>query len=135
MGGLRSSGVSVSTVWIDVEPNPDCPYDAAPASLRGANATSPQVGHCDYIDKIVSAFQGQGVPVGIYSSPVDWASTVGSGCTSGAGSPVWYSHYENPPQANFNDWQSFGAFSSPSMKQYQGTDSMCNVGVDHSWSP
>ncbi len=44
--------------------------------------------------------------------------------------PVWYAHYDNV--ASFSDWStvSFGGWSKPSMKQYQGDVTLCGCGVD-----
>ena len=34
-----------------------------------------------------------------------------------AGTPLWYAHYQMPPQANFDDFAPFGSWTKPEMKQ------------------
>lgn len=49
--------------------------------------------------------------------------------------PVWYSNIDNV--ASFSDWSSvsFGRWTYPSMKQYQGVDILCDcyVGKNFYW--
>ena len=44
---------------------------------------------------------------------------------------MYYSHYDN--SASFSDFTSFGGWTSPSIKQYQGTTTQCSVGIDQNF--
>ena len=45
--------------------------------------------------------------------------------------PLWYAHYDN--SASFTDYDSFGGWSSPTIKQYEGDKSSCGVGIDYDY--
>ena len=55
------------------------------------------------------------------------------GCTQASKYPLWYADYDNV--ANFNDFEAFGGWKSPAIKQYKGTHTICNAGVDSDWYP
>lgn len=158
--GLRANNLQPTTVYLDVETNTICPYpteaqettnstDKAHGSgldvttsslLRGAASNggvtdSASTAGCSYLDALASAVKTQGYNVAMYSSAHEWQATVGSDCKACADLSLWYAHYETPPQANFNDFVPFGAFSHPSAKQYMGTHSVCGIDVDSSWYP
>ena len=43
--------------------------------------------------------------------------------------PLWYAHYDN--KQSFEDYQEFGGWRTPSIKQFKGTSSVCGVnGLD-----
>jgi len=42
--------------------------------------------------------------------------------------PLWYAHYDNNP--SFSDFYSFGGWSRPNIKQFQGDVNFCSAGVD-----
>ncbi len=44
-----------------------------------------------------------------------------------------YAHYDNDP--SFDDFSGFGGWSSPSMKQYQGDQTVCGIDLDENFSP
>jgi hypothetical protein len=46
---------------------------------------------------------------------------------------LWYAHYDNKP--DFSDFKTFGGWTSPKVKQYHGTTTECNAGVDKNWYP
>jgi hypothetical protein len=52
-------------------------------------------------------------------------------CTAASSHPLWYSHYDNNP--SFADFQSFGGWSKPTMKQYQGDTNLCGASVDKNY--
>ena len=74
--------------------------------------------------------------VGVYTSQSQWTATMGSSFSAGKNYPLWYPHYQIPPQLNFDDFVSFGGWSKPYMKQYSGDDSdSCSDGYDANWLP
>jgi hypothetical protein len=83
---------------------------------------------------LVDACAANGVSCGVYSSASQWSAIFGSSSYSyGASLPLWYAHYDNNP--SFSDFSSFGGWSSPHAKQYQGDVSLCSMGVDRNYSP
>lgn len=46
--------------------------------------------------------------VGIYTSQSQWTAIMGSTFSAGKDYPLWYPHYQLPPQENFDDFVSFG---------------------------
>ncbi|CAD8159344.1 unnamed protein product [Paramecium octaurelia] len=111
------------TVWIDVEYNP---------STGCGWSTSDYSGNCQFLQDIVRELGNRGRLVGIYASQYQWSTIMGSAsaCAYFTSKPLWYAHYDNSP--SFSDYSkySFGGWSTPSMKQYQGDTTLCNVGVD-----
>lgn len=65
--------------------------------------------------------------VGIYSSAYGWSVAMGSH-TGYSNFPIWYAHYDG--SASFSDFRSFAGWTSPAMKQYSGTATLCGMGVD-----
>lgn len=47
--------------------------------------------------------------------------------------PLWYAYYNNVQ--NFSDFRPFGGWTTPSIKQYKGTVTLCDVnGLDLNYS-
>lgn len=75
-----------------------------------------------------------GVTCGIYSSSSQWSAIFGSTSFSyGSNLPLWYAHYDNNP--SFSDFSSFGGWTKPYAKQYQGDVTLCSMGVDKNYAP
>jgi len=115
------SGVKFGMLWFDIEQCDQCWLDP------GSN--------CDYVQDLVSAAQGLGLSVGIYSSEYEWSSTVGDGCTALSGLPLWYAHYDDDPSFDDSWAYSFGGWTSPAMKQYNDGPAQCGLSVDWNWYP
>jgi len=74
-----------------------------------------------------------GVRCGVYSSYYQWQGIFGSTSFKyGNELPLWYAHYDN--SASFSDFSSFGGWTSPHAKQYQGDVTLCSMGVDRDYS-
>jgi hypothetical protein len=123
---VAPGGAKYGMIWLDIEENPSsgCSW----ASYSGSD-------NCNYIQQLANAVKAAGQVPGIYSSPYEWQTVVGSqgGCTQVNNVPLWYAHYDNNP--SFSDWPSvkFGGWSQPSMKQYAGTSTECSSSVDKDW--
>ena len=117
---------SYGKIWIDIETNPSsgCSW----ASFSHAS-------NCDFVGELVSALKGHGKGVGIYASHTMWESIFGSAtsCTGHSDLPLWYAHYDD--KETFSDFQHFGGWTSPYMKQYADTHYACGAGVDSNWRP
>ncbi|CAK74851.1 unnamed protein product (macronuclear) [Paramecium tetraurelia] len=110
------------TVWVDVESNPstDCGW------------TTDYASNCNFLQEIVNELKGSSRSVGIYASQYQWTSIFGSAsaCSHFASLPLWYPHYDQTP--TFDDFPKykFGGWTTPSIKQYSGSSTVCGVGVD-----
>ena len=90
-----------------------------------------------FIKAMVDEGISLGVTAGIYSSYYSWQDIVGLDYTypKDKGLPLWYPHYENPPNPSFSDFKTFGGWTKPNIKQYKGTSTDCGASVDNDWYP
>eukprot|EP01034_Spumella_vulgaris_P033339 gene33339-41139_t len=84
--------------------------------------------------QLVDACKSSGAACGIYSSASQWSAIFGSLSFSyGADLPLWYAHYDGNP--SFSDFNPFAGWTTPHAKQYDGTSTICGMGVDRNYSP
>lgn len=117
---LRKAGAKFGMLWLDVEP------------YRWSSTLSTNQ---QFIEGLISGCASAGVKCGVYTNWNSWGQIVGNSWTyaHGKGLPVWYPHYDKHP--SFTDFQPFGGWTSPAIKQYIGDASSCSVGVDYNWYP
>jgi len=113
-------GVKYGELWFDIEQCSGCW-----STNLGSN--------CNWIGQAVKEAESLKVNIGFYSNHYEWGVTVGSGCTSFSKYPIWYADYDD--QQNFNDWEAFGGWTKPEMKQYEGGIIKCNLNIDLDWYP
>lgn len=106
-------GTTVGMLWIDVEGT----------QYWSSNAAN----NVNFIQQMVDEGNRQGVSLGIYTSNSQWGPIAG-GSTQFKQYPLWYPHYDGNP--SFSDFYSFGGWTQPAIKQYQGTTSYCSASVD-----
>lgn len=70
----------------------------------------------------------RGLSVGVYASSVMWHEVTCNAKFNHAPPELWYAHYDNNP--SFSDFQRFGSWSKPFMKQYRGGGGLCGANVD-----
>jgi len=123
IGGISKS--LYGTIWVDVETNP-----SSGCSWSGHDAAS----NCQFLTEIVNRIKSHEKTAGIYASYYMWQSIFGShtACSSLSSHPLWYAHYDG--KETFSDFQSFGGWTKPHMKQFQGTSTVCGAGVDKNYS-
>eukprot|EP01012_Entosiphon_sulcatum_P004616 TRINITY_DN1186_c0_g1_i1.p1 TRINITY_DN1186_c0_g1~~TRINITY_DN1186_c0_g1_i1.p1 ORF type:complete len:211 (-),score=26.78 TRINITY_DN1186_c0_g1_i1:38-670(-) len=115
---LRSSGAIFGMVWYDIE-----------RQSWSSNLASNQ----QFITAMINQGRAMNVSAGVYTNYYNWEAIAGLGWTGASHLPLWYAHYDNNP--SFSDFQAFGGWTKPNIKQYQGTTSECGVGVDLNWYP
>jgi hypothetical protein len=117
------AGNLYGTVWIDVETNPS----------SGCGWGSDHNGNCAFLTETINRIKSHGKAAGIYASKVMWTNIMGSAsaCASHSSQLLWYAHYDN--SASFSDFSSFGGWTKPHMKQYQGDVTLCGAGVDKNY--
>ena len=90
----------------------------------------------NFLLSLVNQARSIGIVSGIYSNQHYWTSFFGSYTFPYTSEfPVWYAHYDY--SASFSDYYSsysFGGWSTPSIKQYQGTTSYCGGSIDLNYS-
>lgn len=113
-------------IWIDVETNP-----SPGCSWSGHDGNS----NCQFLTDVINAIRAKGKHLGIYASRYMWQSIFGSfsACPSVASQQLWYAHYDG--STSFSDFQSFGGWSRPNIKQFQGDTTLCGAGVDKNFYP
>lgn len=83
-----------------------------------------------FFDDLVTELANQGIKTGIYTSYSQWSQIMGDDFTDGSQFPLWYPHYQSPPDPSFDDFTPFGGWDEPAIKQYAENQSLCGVGVD-----
>ena len=91
---------------------------------------APTVSATEVIDAIVEAVGmslDARVRCGLYTRP-DWWRAFAGGNTDFSSLPLWYAHYDG--KADFHDFQSFGGWRRPAMKQYAQNVPLAGRAVD-----
>lgn len=103
--------------------------------IERLNWPANQAANQAFIKELVDTGRALGVSAGIYTNYYNWQEIVGLGWSYPAqqGLQLWYAHYDKNP--SFADFQAFGGWSKPAIKQYIGDASSCGVGVDYNWYP
>lgn len=124
LNAISAAGQSFGTIWFDIETNPS----------SGCGWSGDTNANCNFIGGLISAAQGAGATVGIYASSYMWSNLAGS-CTAGsdAGAALWYAHYDGNP--SFSDFNPFGGWTSPTMKQYADSVGFCGLNADADYRP
>jgi len=86
-----------------------------------------------FISTLADTLAAKGAKIGIYTNLYNWGSIVGSGWSAMSKYPLWYAHYDNSP--SFSDFEAFGGWKKPAIKQYNGSSDVCGTSVDLDWYP
>jgi hypothetical protein len=118
MNWVSGQGVQFGMLWFDIEQCDGCWDDAATNS--------------NFIQAAVNEAVALGLHVGIYSSHYEWGLVCGS--WSGLSSfPCWYADYDG--EQNFDDFESYGGWTQPNVKQFNGDQTVCGLDMDLNWYP
>lgn len=118
VSNLQSHGARFGMLWLDIEGS----------QYWLGSYTSNRA----FFEGLVSEAKNQGLTIGVYSSSSQWSSIMGS-YTGGADFPLWYAHYDGQP--SFGDFQAFGGWSYPAIKQFSDAGSKCGASYDINWYP
>jgi GH25 family lysozyme M1 (1,4-beta-N-acetylmuramidase) len=108
------AGLPVGRLWLDCE---DDAAGLAPAQVEAL---------------IASAIEAAGAtPCGIYTGRWWWTPATGDSHRFSA-LPLWHAEYTGSPDVwpNFDSFRPYGGWRRPAMWQFQGTTSLCGLGVD-----
>lgn len=93
-GNLTSHSVKYGMVWLDIEENQD-----PTCSWRRSKSDN-----CAFLGDLIQASEAAGFNTGIYTSVHEFGLFFEMNCTVGSHLPLWYPHYESPPQPNYDDF-------------------------------
>ncbi|WKX95978.1 hypothetical protein Q1695_012438 [Nippostrongylus brasiliensis] len=87
----------------------------------------------NFLNSILSRASQYGLSVGIYTNSYEWSQITGGATITNA--QLWYwntngAGVANESPANYNDFRSFGGWSSPSVKQFAQVESVCGLTVN-----
>ena len=115
---LQQHNVTFEWYWLDIETF-NWP------SNHGANL--------DFIANLALGANDMGHHIGIYSSEsYSWKPITGDSDEFDY-APLWWARYEDAQ--NFTSFSPFGGWDQPSIHQYSGSATLCDVGVDLNWAP
>jgi len=78
---------------------------------------------------MISAGQGAGASMGVYSSASQWSDLMGGdSCTVGSALPLWYARYSGATDCS--DFSSFGGWTSAVWHQYSDAGNACGASFD-----
>jgi GH25 family lysozyme M1 (1,4-beta-N-acetylmuramidase) len=117
--------IAYGYIWVDVETN------NSPGCQWGKDFEV----NCKFLVELVAQIKKRGKAPGIYASAYMWNTILGAkdSCVNFKDLPLWYAHYDNVQ--SFSDFTPFGGWEKPNTKQYKGTTTLCNTGVDLDWYP
>ena len=125
VNGLRTNcqGAWSGTLWLDATAQD---YTFAPVPVDNQYFLQQLLMACDEFD----------ITCGIYTNMADWTTLMGSASYKGAQNRrLWYLSTDG--NANFNDFESFGGWTSAAVwgKTYNAANSFCGVTVQQVYIP
>jgi len=87
----------------------------------------------NFITTLISSGKDAGANLGIFTNDYNWEQIVGINWNGAQDLPLWYAHLDN--DTSFSDFTSFGGWTAPTLKMYQGPISACNTDSDLNWHP
>ena len=106
------------TVWLDIEV---------------FHWSSNHADNQKFISALADSLAEKGAKIGIYTNLYNWSSIVGTDWAEMSKYPLWYAHYDDNP--SFSDFEAFGGWKKPAIKQYSGGTDICGANVDRDWYP
>mmetsp|Transcript_1012 Transcript_1012/g.1578 ORF Transcript_1012/g.1578 Transcript_1012/m.1578 type:complete len:244 (+) Transcript_1012:9-740(+) len=112
---IRSYNAKIGMIWLDIEG----------AQYWNANTNTNR----QFFLEMVQGAAKAGVHAGVYTQKWFWEQNFGGNWdVSQYNMPVWYAHYDN--KKSFADFQPFGGWKEPAVKQYAGDVSGCGCSFD-----
>eukprot|EP00118_Oscarella_pearsei_P000054 m.4085 g.4085 ORF g.4085 m.4085 type:complete len:239 (+) comp10183_c0_seq1:76-792(+) len=115
---LKNQGTRYGTLWLDIESNDWSSEESLNQKFFKTMYESAEI--------------HKPLAVGVYTSKYQWSSIMGD-YSGGKSAPLWYPHYDNDP--SFSDFEPFGGWNKPAIKQYDGNALVCGVGIDKNYYP
>jgi len=116
--GKENVGATIGMLWLDVE---GLDY----WSWYPSN-------NVQFITEMVDEANARGVTIGFYSSSSQW-DPITDDTSKFSEYPIWYAHYDHSP--DFDDYEAFGGWAAPAIKQYDEDGYGCGVSFDKNYYP
>ena len=111
-----TNSLAIGMLWLDIE-----------GTQYWGSSTDDNVA---FISDMVDEGEKLGVSLGFYTSNSQW-SPIAGGVSDFSKYPLWYAHYDG--DASFDDFSAFGGWTTPAIKQYEGSKTLCGAGVDYNF--
>ena len=110
---MKNNGViNGNMVWLDIESN----------DLFYSSCSDNQWYIGEMLDEMTNLLGHAGV--GVYTNWNQW-NDITCGWTGASSYQLWYPHYDN--WVSFDDFQAFGGWTKPNIKQYDDTTDICST--------
>ena len=109
---LRDEQLRIDMLWLDV-------------TGQWNNSTT---NHIQFIDELIEQVKSMDMKFGIYTTRSRWMSLTNDAMRFSINAPLWYAHYDN--RRSFDDYQAFGGWKQPAMKQFIRDVKECGVVFD-----
>ncbi|CAF3955875.1 unnamed protein product [Rotaria sordida] len=113
---LRDEEAQIDRLWFDIEG-------------QWNNDTDINI---QFVDELIKQTSTLDVKFGIYTSRYQWISIMNDATKFSSNSPLWYAHYDN--DQSFRDFQSFGGWTQPLIKQFISDVKECGMILDKNFS-
>lgn len=112
-------------IWIKVEANPA--YSCSWGRDHSIN--------CSFLNQLIDQIKYHGKVPAVRTSKYMWEQIMGPGkiCTGPSSQLLWYAHLDQ--RASFDDFQEFGGWRKPAVKQFVGGATLCGATVDKDYFP
>jgi len=101
-------------------------------AVEDSQWSSSQSSNQSFITNFINTLQGRSKSAGIYTSYNNWQSIVGLTWSGVSSLPLWYYQPDNNP--SFSNFQAFGGWSNPAIKQYALDKKICGKDADLNYS-
>lgn len=102
-------------------------------TVKNPNLWSTNQGeNLEFIRQMAEEVRTEKTFVGIQTSKSDWESITG-GTTLFRNLLLWYTGWDN--KANFENFEPFGGWKVPAVKQFSDTTELCGISVNKNWDP
>lgn len=84
-----------------------------------------------FLQDLILEMSISGIKHGICTTPFHWITIMNNARQFSSESPLWYVRHDN--KTTFDNFQTFGGWKQPSIKQYVGSVKECGVILDRNF--
>ncbi|CAF1322108.1 unnamed protein product [Adineta steineri] len=115
---LKDENVEIDRLWLNIE-----------GKWNNNNSTDINI---QFIEELIVQISNLGMKFGIFTSKFHWISIMNNITKFSSYAPLWYIEHDN--ERSFDDFQTFGEWRQPSMKQFIGDVKECGVILNKNFS-
>jgi hypothetical protein len=113
---LQDEGVTIDRLWIDIRWKRNSPIEI----------------NKEFLNEIIRSLEQFNMKFGILTTKSQWNIIMNSTEQYVGKCPLWYSNFDN--RQSFDDFQVFGGWKQPSIKQYLGDAKECGVVLNRNYA-